>query len=86
MQRYQNRHIHSDRGVDKRTMFNSNLIEGLWSTMQRKMRMIYSKVPGGTTKVRDFIYETMWRLELESKGLIEQRDFVRESSRGAYLR
>lgn len=47
-------------------MLHSNIIEGLWGSMQRRLKMIYGLVPGGYADVRDFAYEALWRIELEA--------------------
>jgi hypothetical protein len=65
-------------------MLHSNLIEGLWGQMQRKLKTTYGKVPGSTTAVRDFIYEALWRIEFEATPLLQQNEFIRNSYSSAY--
>ena len=76
LNRIHHRHIHTDRIGQERTLLHSNLIEGLWGNMQRKLKLVYGKVPGGEADVRGFIYEALWRLELEAQPLQHQNEFI----------
>lgn len=60
-----------------RTLEHSNLIEGLWANLQRKLKMIYAHIPGNSAAIKDFIYEAMWRLELEALPLDQHLEFVK---------
>ena len=63
------RNIHENRVGNPRTMAHSNLIEGLWGNLQRKLQMIYGQVPGGTAAYEDFVFEALWRIQLDREPL-----------------
>lgn len=57
------RHIHvSRRGLERRTMAHSNLIEGLWGVLKYHIKHVYNTLPG-SDNLEAFLYEALWRRE-----------------------